>query len=121
MSIYDRLLRVCVLLESLGPAVTADQAGVVIRAWRKDGDSWVSVPMGSRLHEELLMWADHVGAGRSGKGGRRGDRVLIHPLTSARLHCLRQPISLAENGLDCMKRLKKKQNLDCTEVTFSAL
>ena len=75
MSIYDRLSRVCVLLESLGPAVTADQAGVVIRAWRKDGDSWVSVPMGSRLHKELLIWADHVGAGRSGKGGlawRRG-------------------------------------------------
>ncbi|KAI4572000.1 hypothetical protein MJG53_014106 [Ovis ammon polii x Ovis aries] len=42
VSIYDRLLRVCVLLESLGPAVTADQAGVIIRAWRKDGDSWLN-------------------------------------------------------------------------------
>ncbi|KAI4559071.1 hypothetical protein MJT46_013713 [Ovis ammon polii x Ovis aries] len=42
VSIYDRLPRVCVLLESLGPAVTADQAGVVIRAWRKDGDSWLN-------------------------------------------------------------------------------
>lgn len=124
VSIYDRLPRVCVLLESLGPAVTADQAGVVIRAWRKDGDSWVSVPMGSRLHEELLMWADHVGAGRSGKGGRRGD-VWVYSFTSdlskATLFLGLTAHSLAENGLDCMKRLKKKQNLDCTEVTFSAL
>lgn len=94
------------------------------RAWRKDGDSWVSVSVGSRLHEELLIWADHVGAGRSGKGGRHGDRVLVHPLTSAKLLCLLQPISLAEIGLDCMKRLKKKnkqKHLDCTEVNFSAL
>ncbi|MXQ86305.1 hypothetical protein E5288_WYG003215 [Bos mutus] len=78
VSIYDRLSRVCVLLQSLGPAVTADQAGVIIGAWKKDGDSWVSVAVGSRLHEELLIWADH-------------------------------PISLAENGLDCMKRLKKNK------------
>ena len=69
----------------------------------------MSVPVGSRLHEELLIWADHVGAGRSGKRGQRRDRVLIHPLTSAKLLCLLQPISLAENGLDCMKRFKKKK------------
>ena len=64
----------------------------------------VSIPVGSRLHEELLIWADHVGAGRSGKRGQSGDRVLIHPLTSAKLLCILQAISLAENGLDCMKR-----------------
>lgn len=69
VSIYDRLSRVCVLLQRLGPAVTADQAGVIIGAWKKDGDSWVSVAVGSRLHKELLIWADHVGAGRSGKHG----------------------------------------------------
>lgn len=70
MSIYDRLPRVC-LLESLGPAVTADQAGVVIRAWREGWGLLGECPHGLQApHEELrcglIMW---VLAGR-GKGGR---------------------------------------------------
>ncbi|KAI4534062.1 hypothetical protein MG293_014922 [Ovis ammon polii] len=66
VSIYDRLPRVCVLLESLGPAVTADQAGVVIRAWRKDGDSWGKQESSPAVS---VLWIGE---------GKRAQRKLLH-------------------------------------------